>query len=160
MAELGIKKDAYYAYLSHLDIKAEKNDGKAYLTHAQAQEVRALRAHVQCTGKMEGYQASAALATAEGGGLGNEIPQWESTPQPNEFERLIQQAQELAAHQIAMGDLVVANLAQQMTYEDLPTELQAKVDQVRAATRPKANPAEIAQQMLQQWRSQRGTTAA
>ena len=32
MEELGIKKDAYYAYLKHLGFKAEKDsDGKAFL---------------------------------------------------------------------------------------------------------------------------------
>ena len=42
--QLGIKKDAYYAYLKHLGIKAEKgSDGKVFLTEAQANQIRALR---------------------------------------------------------------------------------------------------------------------
>lgn len=162
MQELGIKKDAYYSYLKHLDIKASRDsDGKAYLEEKQADRIRALRSHVVATGKIDGFEETA-LATAEESGLGNDAPPWQqdSPPDTTDLEKLIRQAQELAAHNMAMGDLVVAQLAQQMTFEDLPPELQGKVQGVREATRPKANPAEIANRIMQQWRSQRGTQAA
>lgn len=161
MEELGIKKDAYYTYLKQLGIKAQKDgDGQAYLTPEQADRIRQLRSHVLATGKLEGFEQST-LATAPDAGLG-EAPPWEADapPPPTDFERLIQQAQELAAHNLAMGDLVVAQIAQQMSYEDLSPELQQKVAQVREATRPKANPAHIASQVLNRWRNQRGTAAA
>ena len=161
MAELGIKKDAYYSYLKHLDIKAQKDgSGKAYLEPEQADRIRALRSHVLATGKIDGFEETA-LATAEAGGLGDTPPWTGPTPETDtpDLERLIRQAQELAAHNMAMGDLVVAQLAQQMSYDDLPPELQAKVAQVREATHPKANPAEIANRILSQWRSQRGAAA-
>jgi hypothetical protein len=162
MAELGIKKDAYYTYLKHLDIKAQKDgSGKAYLTSQQADRIRALRLHVVATGKIDGYEETA-LATSEAAGLGDAPPWAGPTPESDtpDMERLIRQAQELAAHNMAIGDLVVAQLAQQMTYDDLAPDLQGKVTEVREATRPKANPAEIASRILLQWRSQRGTTAA
>ena len=45
--QLGIKKDAYYSYLKHLGIKAEKDsDGKAFLTEGQANSIRLLSLHV------------------------------------------------------------------------------------------------------------------
>ena len=160
MAELGIKKDAYYSYLKHLDIKAQKDEkGKAYLTAQQADRIRALRLHVVATGKIDGYE-EAALATAEESGLGVG-PQWqyEAPPETNDFAHLIRQAQELAANNMAIGDLVVAQLAQQMTYDDLAPDLQGKVTEVREATRPKANPAAIASRILTQFRSQRGAAA-
>jgi hypothetical protein len=162
MEALGIKKDAYYSYLKHLGIKAQKdNDGQAYLDPEQAERIRQLREHVLATGKLEGFEEKA-LATSEAAGLGD-VPPWEESPasgSPTHMSELIRQAQELAAHNMAMGDLVVAQLAQQMTFEDLPPELQQKVAQVKEATYPKANPAEIASQIIQQWRSQRGTAAA
>ncbi len=56
MTELGIKKDTYYNYLKYLGLKAEKDhDGKAYLTDEQANAMRAMRLHVETTGKMEGF---------------------------------------------------------------------------------------------------------
>lgn len=161
MEDLGIKKDAYYSYLKYLGIKAQRStDGKSYLEPEQADRIRALWAHVQQTGKMEGFEETA-LATTEAGGLGD-TPPWEAeTPaDPTDFEQLIRQAQELAAQNMAMGEMVVAQLAQQMTYDDLTPELQAKVAQVREVTHPKTNPAEIANRVLSQWRSQRGVAAA
>ncbi len=161
MAELGIKKDAYYSYLKHLDIKPQKDgSGKAFLEPEQADRIRALRAHVLATGKFEGYEETG-LATSEEAGLGGSSPWDYDTPQDTtDFERLIRQAQELAAQNMAMGDLVVAQLAQQMTFDDLAPDLQGKVAEVREATRPKANPAEVASRIMLQWRSQRGATAA
>jgi hypothetical protein len=160
MAELGIKKDAYYSYLNRLDIKAQKDSsGKAYLEPEQALRIRALRAHVVATGKIDGYE-DVALATAGAQPLGGPPPWQDVPPETNDFERLIRQAQELAANNMAVGDLVVAQLAQQMTFDDLAPDLQGKVTEVREATRPKANPAEIASRILHQWRSQRGATAA
>ena len=162
MAELGIKKDAYYTYLRHLDIKAQKDEkGKAYLEPQQADRIRALRSHVVATGKIDGFEETA-LANSEESGLGDAYPWTGPTPEAGtpDMDRLIRQAQELAAHKMAIGDLVVAQMAQQMTFDDLAPDLQGKVTEVREATRPKANPAEIASRILHQLRSQRGATAA
>ena len=71
MEELGIKKDAYYAYLKHLGIKAEKDsEGKAYLTEEQANGVRALRSHVKNGGKIEEFSINnleSSIVQAQGG---------------------------------------------------------------------------------------------
>ena len=165
MDELGIKKDAYYAYLKHLDIKAQRDeDCKAYLEPPQVERIRALRCHVRQTGKIESFEETA-LATAEELGLGGSDTPWpQDSPadssDPSQLAQLIRKAQELAAHHMAMGDLVIAQLAQQMTYDDLTPELQTKVQGVRDATHPKTTPAEIANRIMQQWRSQRGSQVA
>ncbi len=55
--QLGIKKDAYYTYLKHLGIKAQKDSkNKAYLTEAQAKLIRELRKYVVDGGKIEDFQ--------------------------------------------------------------------------------------------------------
>jgi hypothetical protein len=60
MSELGIKKDAYYKDLEYLQVKAEKDEeGKAYLTFEKAEQIRALRRHVENTGKREGFMNNA-----------------------------------------------------------------------------------------------------
>lgn len=165
MEELGIKKDAYYAYLKHLNIKAHRDgEGKAYLEEDQVDRIRALRCHVQQAGKIESFDETA-LATAEESRLGGSDSPWSQdcppdSTDPSQLEHLIRKAQELAAQNMAMGDLVVAQLAQQMTFDDLTPELQGKVQGVREATHPKANPAEIASRIMHQWRSQSGTQAA
>ena len=57
MDQLGIKKDAYYAYLKHLGIKAQKDStNRAYLTEAQAKLIRELRKYVLKEGKIEGFE--------------------------------------------------------------------------------------------------------
>jgi hypothetical protein len=161
MEALGIKKDAYYAYLKFLGIKAQKDEhGKAYLELEQAERIQKLWTYVQENGKMEGFEETA-LATASETGM-DETPPWEADPSadPSEFEKFIRQAQELAAQRMVMGDMVVAEVAQQMTYNDLSPDLKQKVDSVREATYPKANPAQIASRIMHQWRNQSGAVAA
>ena len=161
METLGIKKDAYYSYLKFLGIKAQKDErGKAYLELEQAKRIQELWAYVQENGKMEGFEETA-LTTAEEAGLGD-APPWEADPteDPSDFDRFIRQAQELAAQRMVMGDMVVAEVAQQMTYDDLSPDLKQKVDSVKEATYPKANPAQIASRIMHQWRNQSGAVAA
>ena len=63
--QLGIKKDAYYAYLKHLGITAEKDlNGKAFLTEAQAKSIRLLREHVVAGGKIDEFDIHEAIQSA------------------------------------------------------------------------------------------------
>jgi hypothetical protein len=168
MAELGIKKDAYYAYLKHLGIKASKDpDGKSYLTDEQANLVRSLRSHVEKTGKIEGFpnNVESGLVYAESTDLlGDAVTQaaQNSTTDTDrlDLEDLIYSAAELKGHQLAMGDLLKLELANRLTYEDLPDEVKQKIDQVRESANPKFRPAHLADQLLQQWRSQHQAQAA
>lgn len=171
-AEFGIKKDAYYEDIKFLKglgfaIPTRKDaDKKTLLEPESAALIRALRQHVVAMGQREGFQSG---ALAESSRL---VPQQESgatlapsgtTPTvPTELQggadSLIEQAQQLAAQRMMTTNLVVAELAEQMTYEDLPPDLQSQVSQVQAATHPKPDPAAIAAQLLQQHRTVRGGT--
>lgn len=155
--ELGIKKDAYYAYLKHLGIKAMKDgDGKAYLEPEQANLVRELREHVIAGGKIEEFAVSS-MVKAEGSNLGDqaEVPQDQQTPS-FDMDDLVRGAAELAGHRMTMAQQLMLQMADRMTYEDLPEEVQLKVDSVRQATNPKQqNLSEMADQLLNQWRQRR-----
>jgi hypothetical protein len=171
----GIGKSAYYDDIRFLraqghPIKTHRDEEKRTIVEPETvQLLSALRSHVVATGSREGFKygelsvvGETSLGDVATSGLGDS-PSWEQDTPVSEIpdlERLIRQAQELAAHNMAIGDLVVAQLAQQMTFDDLALDLQGKVTEVREATRPKACPAEIASRVLTQWRSQRGATAA
>ena len=165
--ELGIKKDAYYAYLKHLGIKAQRGpDGKSYLEPEQANLVRALRAHVIDGGTIEDfvvsdYQPGHFLAVAGGGDLAGEMPRG-GQPRPEQepaegfdMEALMREAAELAAHRMAYADEVKLQLASQMTYDDLPDDIRAQVDAVRQAAMPSEQPGKLAADLLSRWRQRR-----
>lgn len=167
MAELGIKKDAYYAYLKHLGIKASKDpEGKSYLTEAQANLVRALRSHVEKTGKIEGFPntVESGLVWAEPADmLGDAVTQATQNSSAGDdgldLEDLIYAAAELKGHQIVMGDLVKLELANRLSYDDLPEEVKQKVDRVRESANPKFQPVHLAEKLLQRWRDQQAQAA-
>lgn len=167
-AEFGIKKDAYYEDIKFLKglgfvIETRKDDEKRTLLEPEsAALIRELRQHVSVVGQREGFRsgvlvemsgASPAMARTEpmeilmegeiGGGA----------------ESLIEQARILAAQRMMTANLVVAELAQQMTYDDLTPDLQAQVNRAGEVTHPKANPAAIASQILQQLRAHRQSGA-
>jgi hypothetical protein len=161
MAELDIKKQAYYDYLKHLGIKAEKDSkGNAYLTQPQVNLIRVLRKHVVAGGKIEEFavdEASVALAVADAGELdesAGSMPQVDPTGDLN-LQALHREASKVAAHRMAAGHHLVLAMAEQMTYDDLHPESKAQVDQVREATVPKFNAQAMATELLNQFRSQR-----
>jgi hypothetical protein len=164
MSELDIQKDAYYAYLKYLGLKAEKDsEGKAYLTNEQANAIRALRSHVKQTGKMDGFlNSNGELAVAGEGSLLDQAaaPQQEqANPMNAQLEELIRAAAELKGQQLVMPEMVIKELAARMTYDDLPEDIRAKVQTVRESASPKFQPAHLADQLLNQWRN-RETAAA
>ena len=162
MAELDIKKQAYYDYLKHLGIKAGKDSkGKVYLTQAQANLVRELRAHVVNGGKIEEFEVSnshpAALVKTEAGEMdaAGQVP--EADPAEDlDMNELVRGAAELAGHRMTVAHQLMLQMADQMTYEDLPDEVRVKVDSVRQATNPKhQNLSTMASDLLSQWRQKR-----
>ncbi len=168
MSELNIGRDAYYTDLKFLSLTALKDgDGKAYLTEEQANAVRALRSHVSQTGKRDGFfdNNSAITVQAETSGLDEaaqpvQAATEEEAPIGDQFEELIRAAAELKGQRLVTPELVIQELANRMTYEDLPADVQAKVDGVRAATSPKFQPVQLADQLLTQWRTQRSAAVA
>ncbi|MGI0494292.1 hypothetical protein ACN4EG_21100 [Alkalinema pantanalense CENA528] len=177
-AELGIKKDAYYAYLKHLKIKpAKDSSNKTYLSEAEAEQVRALRQHCLNGGKIEDFSvrndqepnqqivdAGGELVTTEPTAMTAEA----EPPQANQahipadipLEQLIREAARLRAQELMLPAQMVRAIAAQMTYEDLPDDIRAEVDAVRQeATSPKLNVAAAATDLLNQWRSRSSPAA-
>jgi hypothetical protein len=157
--ELGIKKDAYYEDVKFLkslgyDIQTRKDDdNRVMLEPESADLIRELRQHVTTTGKREGFRAGelAAVDVSQPVAVETGLP----GAQNGYAESLIQRAQELTAQRLMTADLVVAELAEQMGYDDLTPDQQAQVAKVQDVTYPKANPAAIALQLLQQFRASR-----
>lgn len=160
MSELGIGKDTYYDDLKFLGLRAEKDsEGKAYLTEEQANLVRALRSHVANVGKRDGFFDNK-LVTSDRPELTESGDDSDSDNEGFDIEELIRQAAELKGQQLAMGDLVKLELAKRMTYDDLPEDVKQKLAAVREAANPKAQPAQVAEKLLSQWRQKLGEGAA
>ena len=163
MSELDIKKDAYYKDIKHLDIKPDKDsEGKSYLTIEQADAIRSLRNHVNKTGSRRGFVSSSIvkvedsnLAESTSSEAENDIYVNAEEPTDKIQSDIVREAQELAARGMAMNDLIKIQLASQMGFDDLSPDLQEKVNIAREVANPKFQPAEIAQQLLAQHRSQR-----
>ena len=163
MSELGIKKDAYYKDLNYLDITPEKDsEGKAYLTIEQANEIRALRNHVNETGSRKGFNDNSIVKVDDSNNLVSNNNEAENDIYVNAEEPtdkinsdIIREAEELAARGMAMNDLIKIQLASQMSFEDLSPDLQEKVNIAHEVANPKFRPAEIAQQLLNQHRQQK-----
>ena len=162
MAELGIKKQAYYDYLKHLGIKAEKDSqGKAYLTQAQAKMMRSLREHVVAGGKIEDFDVDAWAEPGASDLVKSEPGQMDAgsgtTADPVEdldLEQLYRDASEIAAQRLTAGEQVVLAMASQMEYSDLHPDTRAKVEQMRASAVPKFDPQAVAADLLQKCRQQ------
>jgi hypothetical protein len=166
MEELGIKKDAYYKDINYLDIKPEKDsEGRVYLTNEQANQIRALRNHVDRTGKRQGFSDSS-IVKVDDSKLANST---NNNPEENIYvepenpldnlnvDRLIRQAAQLKARELATPNLVIRELANRMEEEDLPEDLKEKVEAVREAVNPKWTPGQLAENLLSQYRSQKSS---
>ena len=176
----GIKTAAYYKRTKFLKIQAFKDgSGKAYLTEEQVEVMDALHEYINEHGKMEGFsfdtegldlvaeatedvdENTGKMTVASKSELSQSKPDsviQQSIPETQPdftqgMETLIRQAAEIKAQGMAMPDLVTLQLAQQMTFDDLPSDLQDKVTAVRAAATPKMEPANIASQLLAQHRA-------
>ncbi len=163
-SELGIAKDAYYAYLKHLNIKASRDsDRKSYLDPEEVNLIRLLREHVVAGGKIADFVVSGALAISDHGDLAapyGEIPSPTGPPDPaqaveDDMDGIMREAAELAAHRMSYADQVKIHLASQMTYEDLPSDIQSRVDSVRQSAIPSESPVKIAADLLGRWRQRR-----
>ena len=163
MVELGIKKDAYYKDINYLDITPEKDsEGKAYLTNEQADEIRALRNHVNETGKRNGFDNSSIvkvddsnLEVSNNNESEEDIYINREEPTASVDSDLVREAKELAARGMAINDLLKIQLASKMTFDDLDEDLKEKVTIAREVANPKWTPASLADKILAQHRSQK-----
>ena len=160
MDELGIKKDAYYKDLNHLDIKPEKDsEGKAYLTIEQAAEIKALRNHVNETGTRKGFNSNSLVKVDDSKDLVSNNTEAENDIYVNaeeptaqfDINGLIRSAAELKARELAMPSLVKREIANRMEEDDLPEDLRKKVATAREAANPKFTPGELAVKLFHQY---------
>ena len=165
MEELNIKKDAYYKDLSYLDIKPDKDsENRCYLTQEQANEIRALRNHVNSR-RRNGFDNSSIIKVDDSNEIVSNNNESEETiyveaeePTANiDLEKLMREAAELAARNMAMPALIKKEIADRMNEEDLPEDLREKVEIAREVANPKFTPADIAGSLLSQYRSQKTT---
>ncbi len=161
MTELDLKKSTYYEDLKFLDITASKDENKkVYLTIDQANQVRALRSHVSKNGKRDGFLYGG-LTVSNNNDLATNSDETtniyveKEEPTAKLESNIVREAEELAARGMAMNDLIKIQLASQMSFEDLSPDLQEKVNIAREVANPKFTPADIAQQLLNQHRSQK-----
>ena len=164
--ELGIKKDAYYKDINYLDLKVKADsEGRVFLTKEQADQIRALRNHVKNTGKREGFSNNSIvkvdnnnLAASTNNNLEEDIYIEPEEPTANlDLNKIIRQAAQLKARELATPDLAIRAIADRMTEDDLPEDLKQKVEAVREAVNPKWTPAALADSILSQYRSQRNS---
>jgi hypothetical protein len=167
----GIKKVAYYNRLKFLGIEAYKDEqGKPYLDESQVALLEELDEYIKKEGKMEGFDPShdgAYLVRADNSNLGASAnsnghhPTPEIYVEPEEpteqfdLNQLVLEAAQLKAREVAMRDLIKRKLADQMSEEDLPPDLQEKVRLAREAANQKFTPQEVAATLLAQWREKR-----
>ncbi len=183
MVQLNLKKSTYYDDLKHLGITANKDDeNKPYLTFEQAEQVRQLRSYVIENGTRQGFvyekvenennTGSSIIKTGESTIEASNSSATNTIVHPEEdiyvsdinpteqvnLDNVFNNAQEIAARNIAMPHLLAVELANNMGYEDLSPELQEKVNIARDAANPKKyQPKLIARDLLKQWRSQRAS---
>ncbi len=183
IAELSVGRATYYDDLKHLGIKAAKDgDGKAHLTFEQAEQVRALRSYVSKYGKRQGFNyeefinenniGSSIVKSEESDievsdtgtqeiAIATEPEIYLTEAETNPTNRvnqddLIRTAQELAARNIAIPHLIAVELSNSLGFEDLPDDLQEKVNIARDAANPKKyQPRAIADDLLKQLRKQK-----
>ena len=177
-SRFGIKKDAYYDRLKFLGVKAAKDStGKAFISSVQIELLDELDSYIKEHGKMEGFvnrnsiesetESSAPLTTTT---IDHLTTATESAPINSDpfqaenigpMDELINLAAGIAAQRIAAPHLVALEMAGSMTYEDLPDEYKARVDEARdSVRRPAAAVGKLAGSLLDQWRAQRTPVTA
>lgn len=170
--ELDIGKTTFYKWINYLELKQEQDSSKrSYLNESQFKQLQELKSYYEEKGKIEGFlseekntDSPGQLATVESKAIAsNDQPaalateniyvEPEAPTSGMNIDGLMRSAQELAARNMAMGDLLKLSLAQGMTFDDLDPDLQAKVNAAGEAANPKDTPASIASSLLAQYRS-------
>lgn len=177
-SRFGIKKDAYYDRLKFLGVKAAKDStGKAFISGNQIEMLDSLDSYIKEHGKMEGFTNSNLIDETEAKSaplttttIDNLTTAPQSAPIHSDpfqaenigpMDELINLAAGIAAQRIAAPHLVALEMANSMTYEDLPQEYQERVDQARESVRrPAAAVGKLAGSLLDQWRAQRSPMTA
>jgi hypothetical protein len=160
MGELGIKKSKYYEVLNALDIKAFKDStGKSYLIEEQVEEITAyLSGNTQRSENEELNNSS--LVKADDNNLANSpnsihVESREAI-ETTSFDRVLNNAYDLKARELAASDLAVRAIADRITEDDLPQHLKETLEAVRESVAPKWTPDSLADQILAYHRHKQG----
>lgn len=171
---LEISKSTYYDWIKYLSIKATKENGRAFITLAEFDRLKELKMwftqHNRLGGFLEAEKANNAdgdrvgeLAVAGGGQLAEESGENIYTSQTvdakaeaiGDEDALFDRAARVAARRMTFPAELVSELAGQISFDDLPPELQQQVTAATAAASPNfLNPATIARSLLDKRRSQ------
>ncbi len=154
LAKYNIKREAYYARLRFLGIKARKDSSKrTYLTEDQVALLDALDAHIRKTGKMEGFEPNngAALVKSASSDLETKTsekiePKSNPIPDSNQLVEFDRAAQSRAAEiLLAAGEALTADYI--ANPDKLSPEFREKIF-ARSAGVPKLlDPAALAHQI-------------
>ena len=164
MAEINLKKSTYYDDLKFLDITASKDENKkAYLTIDQANQVRALRSYVTKNGKRDGFSYGGLTVSNNNELATNPDPDsiYVEAEEPTsnvDIDALLRGAAQLKARELATPNLIMRELANRMSEDDLPEDLKEKVAIAREVANPKWTPADVAENLLSQYRKQRSNS--
>ena len=169
MEKYGIKRDAYYDRLKFLGLKHQKDSkNRCYLTDEQVNLMDELNSYIKENGKMEGFSNSnsednsGAMVKSESTSIEQSTEDIYIEPEePTEqfdFNQLLRKAEEVKTRRLATPDLIVQELANRMSEEDLSDDLKQKLSAVRETVNPKWTPASLAEQMLAQHRQSRNVT--
>lgn len=158
---LDIGKTTFYKWIEYLEIEQSTDEQRRkYLNQEQVDRLLELKKYHQENATIEGFRGtpeSSGIVKSENSSLSsteNNIYVEPDEPTANmDVDRLVRSAQELAARNMAMGDLLKLSLAQGMTFDDLDPDLQEKVNAAQEVANPKDTPASIASSLLAQYRS-------
>ena len=166
LQRLGVGKDTFYKWKKYLNLEGSRDENKAvYFSDGDIAALDLLKQHLDNGGKLEDFEVSA-LAIASDSNLSEfsveikregaiEIPE---TPDPMndvDLDRLIYEAAELKGQQLVTPQLVKLAIAGQLSEDELPDDIKAKVQAVREAANPKYQADSIASQVLSKWRNDR-----
>jgi len=171
--KLGIPKSSYYEWMKFLSEKAEKDNGRAYLTEKQIERLTRLKDWKDKNGKLQGFleqensdRALALINEAEQSGsleeqrvLGDEVDLSEQRVLGDESRNLedkgdvlLEEAQRLVVRRRTYRNEVVAALADSMSEDDLDPQYQAQI-KARSSAVNFPSPQTVASKILSQWRS-------
>ncbi len=172
-----IGKSAFYDRLKYLGIQLEKgSSNKGYLTDEQVKFMDELDSHIKKTGKMEGFNNSSLVKNNDSNlvqssdnnslATGNEDEYSLTSPdeiaveteEPDDgfdMDDAFRVGAEIKTRRLAMPNLMALAIADELTEEDLPPDLQQKLNAVREAVNPKWKPEGVAKQYVERMRQKR-----
>ncbi len=165
---LGIKSSTYYKDIKYLNIQLFKDeDNCGWILKSELERLKKLREYVRINGRRNGFEENTGseLTIKKDNNLSKsnnkknqiqskqEIYVEPEDPRDNmDINFLIRQAAELKAREIAMKDLVVRAMADDLQEEELPKDLQEHIENARIAADPKFTPQDIANSILTNYR--------